>query len=118
MGAYHYPITDALRGASLPMTGLDGSSIEIFSYTTGRSAIAPIVDSGPHYTDDPYWLTNSRPKAERTENNKSGLDLTSQTVHDLGLPTKVIENNSVHYPYGLITINTPGDSYFNWRFVK
>jgi hypothetical protein len=101
------------------MTGLRGS-IEIFSYTSGQSAIVPIVDSGPHFTDDPYWLTNSRPNAERTA-NKSGLDLTPQTVHDLGLPTKVIDNSTLRalgYPNGLIIINTPGDSYFNWRFVK
>jgi hypothetical protein len=101
------------------MTGLRGSFIEIFSYTTGQLAIVPIVDAGPHFTDDPYWLTNSRPKAESTAENKSGLDLTPQTVHDLGLPTKVIvPTNAADYPYGLIIINTPGDPHFNWRFVK
>jgi RHS repeat-associated protein len=120
MGGYSYRITDSLLGAALPMTGLRGSSIEIFSYTTGQTVIVPIVDSGPHAIDDPYWLNRDRPRAENTQ-NKSGLDMTPQTIHDLGIPTKVIESNSLRsqgYPNGLIILNVAGDAHFNWRFVK
>lgn len=53
----------------------------------GAEAVVPIVDIGPHFTDNPYWQDLDRPRAEGTRgSNRAGIDLTTATMAALDVP--------------------------------
>ncbi len=62
----------------------------------GTTVVGPIIDVGPWNTDDPYWLTNSRPEAETgTDNqgrhtNLAGIDITPAVARAFGIPENEI----------------------------
>jgi N-acetylmuramoyl-L-alanine amidase len=55
--------------------------VRVYNRITGVSATATIEDVGPWNTDDPYWVTGTRPQAESgtdmdgEETNSAGIDL-------------------------------------------
>lgn len=49
------------------------------------SVLCDIVDVGPHHTDDPYWKTGARPRAEGESGNKAGIDMTPGVFAALGV---------------------------------
>lgn len=87
-------IGDDTLGAALPMTGLRGKIITITNHANGATVTVKgvrIVDVGPHHTDDPYWETGTRPRAETDpanqddEDHRSGIDLCTKTATALGI---------------------------------
>ena len=60
--------------------------VKITSKKTGKSVIAPIVDVGPHSTNNPYWTDPKGDSTSGNKKNKSGLDMTPATGAALGLP--------------------------------
>jgi hypothetical protein len=104
-------------GASLPFTfqsghkQLPGVYIKITSKRTGKSVVAPIVDVGPHTTDNPYWDIPNGDPTSGDPRNHSGLDMTPATAHARGLP--VSHGSLRHSP----AINTIGDEHFDFEFV-
>jgi RHS repeat-associated protein len=110
--AYGSGSIDASKpGASLPSNKLRGKSIKVTSKRTGLSVVAPIVDAGPHFTDDPYWETNSRPRAEKMKSNHSGLDLTEAVAKELHIPYRPGKKGI--YP----AFTGAKDELFDWSFA-
>jgi len=53
----------------------------------GRRVEAPVLDVGPHYTRDPYWRLDRRPRAERNPHcNHAAIDLSDALWDQLGIP--------------------------------
>lgn len=53
----------------------------------GNEVTVPVVDVGPHYTDDPYFARGDRPRAEKVRSsNRAGIDLTTKTMDALKVP--------------------------------
>jgi len=75
--------------------------VRLYNTDTGAWLVAPIVDVGPHNTNDPYWSTDSLPKATTQPNNHAGIDLTPLSASTLGFH---LDGND-----GLGTLN--------WEFV-
>jgi hypothetical protein len=75
------------RSVALPDRSALGRDVEI--RYGGRTVVAPVKDVGPHNTHDPYWNTDSRPKAESgigrnvSPSNRAGIDLSDQVTRDL-----------------------------------
>jgi RHS repeat-associated protein len=117
---YKGPMVDPNKpGASLPATlPSDQRMVKITNPANGKSVVAPLVDKGPHNTNDPYWdpcnKNSGRPMAEsqyanktkdqlgRVPTNPAGIDLTPATMNALGVP------------------GSPGtrQAPVNWDFVK
>lgn len=118
------PIPDNQLGAALPGTKdkLKGKHVEI-KYKD-KSVIVPIVDIGPYYDGtptrpaDPYWETNSRPKAETEhpypKGNGSGIDMTPATLTALGIPYAPHYNKKTHK---MEWVTLGDDPIVDWRFV-
>jgi hypothetical protein len=61
-------------------------NVRVFNPDDGWGIVVPIIDAGPHYTNDPYWESGTRPRAESVKQlNKAGIDLTPATVKWLEL---------------------------------
>jgi hypothetical protein len=73
--------------------------------------IAPIVDVGPHTTNNPYWDIPNGDPTSGDPRNHSGLDMTPATAPALGLP---VSRGSLRHPPA---INTIGDEHFDFEFV-
>ncbi len=88
---------------ALPSRDALNVSVELYNPASGRRLTAPVLDVGPWNTNDPYWLTNSRPQAESGKDlygrttNGAGIDLSNRVFRELGL-----KNNGWIY----------------WRFIK
>jgi GH25 family lysozyme M1 (1,4-beta-N-acetylmuramidase) len=84
--AYGGWVDDNALGVSLP-AAFPGARPLVRLVWQGKAVIAPIVDKGPWYTDDPYWKTAQRPRAERLRHgNQAGIDLTPATMDALRAP--------------------------------
>lgn len=57
----------------------------------GRTITCLVRDVGPWNTNDPYWLSGSRPQAESgldntgRKTNKAGIDLSPEAARQLGI---------------------------------
>lgn len=69
----------------------------------GASVLCPVVDVGPWYIDDPWWVKGTRPRAEvetiiksgpnaGKKSNKAGIDLTPAAAKAIGLKGKGLVN--------------------------
>jgi hypothetical protein len=70
--------------AALPSRRALGRTV-IVTYN-GRSIAAPVLDVGPHFVRNPYWLSGARPLAEKRKGNKAGIDLSDALWDYLGIP--------------------------------
>jgi hypothetical protein len=71
-------ITDTELGVSFPYRFPGPRPLVKVSKNGITSPPVPVIDVGPHYTNDPYFLTGSRPRAETSgASNKAGIDLTN-----------------------------------------
>lgn len=71
-------------GVALPFH-FNGSRPLVRVFCSGKSVDCSIVDVGPWYTDDPYWITNTPPKAQSNSGkNKAIIDLTPGAWAALG----------------------------------
>lgn len=74
---------------ALPSRAALNRKVEVFYQ--GKTVSGPVLDVGPWNTNDPYWLTNSRPQAESGRNvsgkrtNIAGIDLSNEFTRRLGL---------------------------------
>lgn len=94
-------ITDAERSVALPYKFPEPRpKVRVFNTENELSVVCEIRDVGPWYTDDPYWETGTRPRAEpagstirggpnngRTSNG-AGIDLTPAAARAIGLEGK------------------------------
>jgi uncharacterized protein (TIGR02594 family) len=86
-------IDDVELGVALPAR-LPDPRPNVCVWNAGKSVICKIVDVGPWNTDDPYWLTGSRPEAESgvdnqgSPTNRAGIDLTPAAAKALGISGK------------------------------
>jgi hypothetical protein len=81
-------IDDLELGVALPFR-IDDPKPDIEVWKSGRSVICKIVGIGPWNTDDPYWQTGARPRAETDgKTNSAGIDLTPAAAAAIGLRDK------------------------------
>lgn len=84
-------IDDVELGVALPSRIADPRP-NVRVWKDGKSAICKVVHIGPWNTDDPYWQTGTRPKAEADldsrKTNGAGIDLTPAAAHAIGLQEK------------------------------
>jgi N-acetylmuramoyl-L-alanine amidase len=69
--SYYVALPDRFEG--------ERPQVRVINRETGMVAVAEILDVGPWNTDDPYWLTDSRPQAE------SGTDTSGRTTNGAGI---------------------------------
>lgn len=99
IGAYG-PISPGTLGVALPGNfKAPRPRVQVRLVRTGASMAATVVDKGPHYDGqpgkpyDPYWETNSRPRAETDkQTNRAGIDLTQHLADVLGHNGKEMVN--------------------------
>jgi hypothetical protein len=66
-------------------------TVRVYNADTGKHETASIEDVGPWETDDCYWLTGQRPKAESgvdstgRETNGAGIDLSPALAQAIGI---------------------------------
>lgn len=92
-------ITDSERSVALParFSGDERPMVRVFNTANETSVLCEIRDIGPWYTDDPYWISGTRPRAEpkgstiiggpndgRTSNG-AGIDITPAAASAIGL---------------------------------
>jgi len=86
-------IDDVEFGVALP-SRIDDPRPNVRVSKDGQSVICKVVHIGPWNTDDPYWQTGTRPKAEAgiddRSTNGAGIDLTPAAAHTIGLQDKAI----------------------------
>lgn len=102
-------ITDAERSVALParFSGDERPLVRVFNTENELSVLCEIRDIGPWFTDDPYWITGNRPRAEppgstirggpndgRTSNG-AGIDLTPGAARAIGIEGK----GTVHWAF-------------------
>ncbi len=133
------PMGSDEMGVALPSKNADGRQLEIqstqtiktkggatFDFTT--DVITSVKDRGPHYTDNPYWETNERPKAEirgnlyladpkanaqfKHDKNRAGIDLSVGTAKALNIPVGVVKTKN-----GPEWQTQGHDPVVNWRFI-
>jgi hypothetical protein len=84
-------IDDVELGVALPSRMFDPRP-NVRVWKDGKSVTCKVVHIGPWNTDDPYWQTGTRPKAEAGidshKTNGAGIDLTPATAHAIGLQDK------------------------------
>jgi hypothetical protein len=84
-------IDDVELGVALP-SRIDDPRPNVRVWKDGNSVICKVVRIGPWNTDDPYWQTGTRPKAEAgidsRKTNGAGIDLTPAAAHAVGLQDK------------------------------
>jgi uncharacterized protein (TIGR02594 family) len=81
-------IDDLELGVALPFR-IDDPRPNVAVWKSGRSVICKIVGIGPWNTDDPYWQTGTRPRAEADGRaNGAGIDLTPAVAAAIGLQNK------------------------------
>ena len=81
--AYGGMVNGNALGVSLPAR-VSGSPI-VRVFWNSKTADCPVVDVGPHFTTDNYWVTGAAPKAQSlTGQNKAIIDLTPATWAALG----------------------------------
>lgn len=94
-------ITDEERSVALPNKfGEPRPKVRVFNAENELSVLCQIRDLGPWYTDDPYWITGTRPRAEPAgstiiggpndgaTSNGAGLDLTPAAADAIKLKGK------------------------------
>jgi hypothetical protein len=117
------------RGAALPDSRAKLKWIEVQNPMNNASIVIQVIDLGPHYTDDKYSDTGSRPKAEirgdlylrdkvkfksyESDQNRAGIDLSPAAHMALGIPVKIV--NTKLGPEWQTTGNDPK---LNWRYIK
>ena len=91
-------ITDEELGCALPFRFKgDRPQVDIVNVETGKRVTCDIVDVGPWTTNDPYWLSGTRPEAESghvgtRKTNLAGIDLTPAAAKTIGLAGKGLVN--------------------------
>lgn len=70
-------------GVALPSRFRSPPSVRVFR--GGVSVVCPVVDVGPHSTDDQYWTSHQRPAAEAQKGNHAGIDMTPAVFAALGV---------------------------------
>jgi hypothetical protein len=80
-------------GVALPFR-FRGRRPKVVVSTYGKNVTCEIVDVGPWNTNDPYWMTGTRPQAESgtdmsgRRTNDAGIDLTPAAAAAIGLDGK------------------------------
>lgn len=95
LSAYGGTIHPEQIGFSLPFH-FDGArpKLQVFRPSNGDSVSGYVVDVGPWFPShrgpsDPYWITGTRPRAEKLAgSNFAGIDATRQVFDLLGVPGK------------------------------
>ena len=54
-----------------------------------RSITCPVLDVGPHHTNDPYWVKGTVPRAQTTRRNHAGIDISDGAWKALGITRKI-----------------------------
>lgn len=102
-------ITDSERSVALParFSGDERPMVRVFNTANELSVLCEIRDIGPWYTDDAYWITGTRPRAEPegatiiggpndgAKSNGAGIDLTPAAASAIGLEGKGV----VHWTF-------------------
>ncbi len=78
-------------GVALPARFV-GARPKVRVALNGRTHDCFIVDVGPWFTNDPYWMHDERPRAENNRGvNKAGIDLTPNVWKALGAPGRGLD---------------------------
>jgi hypothetical protein len=86
-------IDDTVLGVALPSRVPDPRP-NVCVWKNGKSVVCKVVHIGPWNTNDPYWQTGTRPKAESgvdgqgNKTNGAGIDLTPAAAQAIGLQDK------------------------------
>ena len=103
-------ITDKELGCALPHK-FKGPRPQVMVVNTAnrRRVTCQIVDVGPWFTDDPYWVTGGRPRAEPTGSTIQGGPNDGRTSNGAGIDLT---------PGAATAIGLDGTGLVNWRFVE
>jgi hypothetical protein len=78
---YHAGVGRTLFAASVPMAVKKGARVRVQRVDERRgklsaALVVPVIEKGPHHTDDEYLITGGRPRAEAEGGNSAGIDVT------------------------------------------
>jgi len=117
------------KGVALPDAKAKGKAVQVQNVANGKTVDTKDIDTGPHYTDNPYWEKGERPKAEirgnlylsdkekykqyKHDKNRAGIDLSPATMKALGIPVAIVKTSDG--PEWQTT--GPAEPKVNWRFI-